>query len=200
LLEPPEPTIASQALSELGWTHYDAAGKVPPDKSGGAANGIRFNPAFIICRAMAEGIALATGEPLCDEHALLALAYYDDGRFVTQFNLDPDDIYDSLARLGAQVPSQRPWVAPTPPGPNGPRVYFPETDWSAVTDALYERYRPATSFWGWNHSQWRPGECWIDSEDEIDAAQIVRGAVADPSLVEVVPMEIASKREAEARQ
>jgi hypothetical protein len=200
LLAPPEPTIASQALSELGLTYDDAAGRLPRDTTGGSAGGIQFNPAFVMCRAMAEGLALATGEQLRDEHALLALAYYDDGRFVSAYSLDPDDIYDALARLGVRVPPQRPWVASTPHGPMGPRVYFPETDWSAVTDALSERYRPGTSFWAWNHSQWRAGECWIDSEDEIDAAKIVRSAVADPALVEVVPMEIASKREADARQ
>ena len=51
---------------------------------------------------------------------------------------------------------------------------------------------------GFTYSKRKPGYCLLDVEDDIDRAELVRGAVADPDLVEVVPLDEANAGEAEA--
>jgi hypothetical protein len=195
LLHPPEATIAKQVLDELGLRHEDVMARLGGPRRTRGDDALVVNPRFQICLALATGLALAEGVPLRDEHLLLTLVFVEHGETLSDHDLDPDEVYDALRRHGVSVPPLRPALAPTPLGPFGPRVYFPADDYAAVIDALSERYPPGGPQWGWNVSHWRPGQYWIDSEDEIDAAAIVRGAVADPSLVGVVAIEVAAPAE-----
>jgi hypothetical protein len=196
LVRPSTPTVASQALEELGLRYDDMVARLPHPRRTRADDGIMTNPRYQMYVSFATALALAEGVEVTDEHVLLALIYRDDGETLTDFDLDPDEVYDALVRDGVTVPSVRPPVATTPLGPPGPRVYFPGEDFGAVVDALAEQ--SGSTHWGWNVSQWRPGQYWIDSEDEIDAAVIVRAAVSDPRLVDVVSHEIAMSSELEA--
>ena len=196
VLQPPEPTIASRVLATLGLRADEVAAQLPRGERTREDDSLVLNPAFQMSVAFAQALALAQGIPVGDEHVLLTLMYRNEGETLTSHDIDPDEAYDELARHGVIVPAARPPVARTPLGPFGPRVYLSGDDFSAVIDALSEQ--SGSTRWGWNVSQWRPGQYWIDSEDEIDAAAIVRAAVADASLVDVVPFEVASRAEREA--
>jgi hypothetical protein len=135
-----------------------------------------------------------------DEHALLALVFYDQGETLRTLDIDPDEVYDALVRHGTDVPPFRPPVAPTPLGPFGPRVYFPDAQLDVVLDAFTSRDELDAVHWGWNVSMWRPGHCWIDSEEDVDAAALVRQVVADASLVDVVDIELAAQAEQAAHE
>jgi hypothetical protein len=117
---------------------------------------------------------------------------------VAWVDIDPDEVYEALARRGVTVPPLRPRVVPTPLAPAGPRVYFLWSDSRAVNAAQRELYPPGSRMIGFNHSLWKPGYCYLSAEDDIDLAGMVRGAVADPSTVEVISIDEAIEREAAA--
>ncbi len=77
-------------------------------------------------------------------------------------------------------------------------MYYPVSERSAVSAVHRERYPPGSRVIGFSYSKWKQGYCFLDAEDDIDLAEMVRGAVSDPTLVEVVPMDEANAREAEA--
>lgn len=197
LAHPATPTVASQVLEELGLRYDDMVARLPNPRRTRADDGIMTNPRYLMCVSFANALALAEGVEVSGERGLLALAFLDNGSDIAEHDLDPDEVYDELVSRGVTAPTLPPPVAPMPLGPPGPRVYVPGVDFRAVTEALSEQ--SGTSHWGWNVSQWRPGQYWIDS-DEIDAVAIVRAAAADPSLVDVVSHEIAMSAEHDALQ
>jgi hypothetical protein len=201
LLEPPQPTVVSQVLAELGVSADDVAARLAPDP-GEPPESIGTRTEYTLLDRFATGIAVAQGDTrVRDEHVLLALLYADHsmgGSFVTWAGIDPDEAYDALARRGVAVPPRRPGVVPTPLAPAGPHVYFLWSDAHAVSAAQRERYAPGSRMIGFNHSLWKPRYCYLTAEDDIDLAEMVRGAVADPSTVEVVPNDEAIEREAAA--
>jgi hypothetical protein len=198
LLNPPAPTLAQEVLEGLSLRYDELVSRRPGPQQTSSDEPVVPNPWFYKCVSFANALALSDGVAVRDEHLLLALAYFDEGSELTDHDVDPDEVYDALVTRGVAVPPLRPGIAATPIGPFGPRVYFAGDDFSVVIEAFSEQFPPGTAHWGWNVSQWRPGLYWIDSEDEIDAAAIARGAVSDAALVDVVDFMMAVRAENEA--
>ncbi|MCI0425278.1 MAG: hypothetical protein L0Z47_05415 [Actinobacteria bacterium] len=57
------------------------------------------------------------------------------------------------------------------------------------------RFPLGSAVWGTNSSAWKPGYIYIHGEDFIPMEEIVRGAVKDPSTVEVLSFKEGSERE-----
>ena len=198
LLDPPEPTHAADVLAEMGVTYEEVLARlaeISPGE-GSDADGARANPIFHKVIGVARGLAIGMGsESLDDEHLLLALVYGEpEGELMTT-HLDGDDVVDGLRGRGVQVPSLVPPVASTPIGPMGHWVYFPADEFPAVTRALVELYPPRSMLWGTNRSKWKAGYWYVHGEDEIPMEEIVRGAVSDPSTVEVFSLEDGQRTE-----
>jgi hypothetical protein len=201
VLNPPEPTVASQVLKELGVSYEDALARSPrvhddeKEEEGGA--GPRSSPAYHEAAAFASALAVSQGAPsVTDEHVLVALLYdehRDTGSAITRVDLDPDEIYDALAARGVPVPPLRPPVPATPFGPASHTIYFPEADESAVRQALRDRHRG--KFIGCAPSRWKPGYWYLWGEDYLDLASMVREVVADASAIQIIPREEALPRE-----
>lgn len=184
------PSTAREVLAELRVTwevwleHYRATS--PADDN----NGRRFNAGWYGFAGFAEGIALADGAArVSDEHALLALAYHRGSRHpscLERVGMDPDVLVHALARRGIAISDLRPPAIAPRTGPFGPRVYFPEEEWSSVTRALAERYPPGAGFWGWNTDG--QGRFWVDGEADLGLEEVVRSAVQDEAAVTVEPV------------
>ena len=189
LLDPPEPTVACEVLNQLG-LHRDAyAPSIPVHKSDRLE--ITSSPRQQSTEAFAMALALGMGSAVAtDEHLLLALVYetHDaSGSTLVNAGVDPDEVFDELARRGVRLPRFRPPAVSSPRGLAGPRVYVPTDEAGSVTRALREQHPPGGLSWGLNVSSWKPGHYWYDAEDEIDLPSIARAAVSDPALVQVVP-------------
>ena len=188
LLDPPEPSPAFDVLTELGASFEEARARFErwgtPRREG---DGTTSAPGFHAVMGWAAGLAVASGaSEVADEHVLLALAYGVFGGDTAQvglLGLDPDEVYEGLARRGVKVPTVRPPIPATPSGPWGPHVYFPASELSGVTSAVAERFPIGSLKWGFNTSIWKPGYLYVVGEDEIPMEEIVRGAVDDPSTV-----------------
>jgi hypothetical protein len=114
------------------------------------------------------------------------------GSLATWAGIDPDEAYDALARRGVAVPPRRPGVVPTPLAPPGARVYTPREHRARRAFSARKSCHRLQLF------EVEAGYCFLDAEDDIDLAEMVRGAVSDPTFVEVVPMDEADARDAEA--
>lgn len=124
-----------------------------------------------------------------DEHVLLAIAFggHSGAARLESFDVDPDEVVAGLRARGVQAPPLQPPAAPTPSGPQGPWVYFPKKDWSAVTQELVKDFPPGTSHWGTNKSKWKRDHWYVVGEDHIPMEAIVRRVVKDRGSVEVLP-------------
>jgi hypothetical protein len=155
-------------------------------------------PAYQFILGWAQGIAIGMGSiTFTDEHVLLAIVYGDLGgeSHLVWHDIDPDEVLTGLRARGVATPSLAPPVAPTPIGPWGPWVYFPVTEFNAVTRELALRHPPGTVHWGTNKSKWKRDYWYVHGEDEIQMEEIVRSAVRDRDLVEVLSNEEASELE-----
>lgn len=200
LLKPPATSPAAQILQELGLTYEEVRSRVAErNRSRSERGGTSSTPTLQLTLGWAQGIAIGMGAAsLTDDHVLLALVYGDFGGTsrLVEFEIDPDDVVDELRSRGIPVPSSSPPTAPTPVGPAGSMVYFPQEDWQAVSQLLSEEFPPGAAHWGTNASRWKPGHWYVIGEDDIPMEAIVRRAVKDQSTVEVVlPSEEAASRE-----
>jgi hypothetical protein len=199
LLKPPEPTVASAVLGELGLTYGDVRRRVaermrtaPPEY------GQSSSPTYQMVLGWAQGMAIGMGSSsLNDEHVLMAIVYgdYGGGSRLEAFDIDPDEVVDRLRAHGVRTPQLEPPVSQTPSGPLGPWVYFPEEDWSAVTQELAQAHPPGTLYWATNASNWKKGHWYVIGEDAISMEVIVRRAVADPASIEVLSFREGRERE-----
>lgn len=196
LLSPPEPTAAAEVLTEKGLTYdamADRASRLGAS-SPGDGDGVRSTPAYHLISGMAQGIAIGLGATgLTDEHVLMAFAFGDDR--LTSFEIDAHDVITGLRERGVAVPNVAPPVAKTPYGPWGPLVYFPQEDFSLVTQAILKQFPLGTAGWGTNQSSWKPGYWYVNGEDEIPMEQIVKSAATDPSTIEVLDFKEGNERE-----
>lgn len=204
VLAPPEPTAAQEVLRELGFT-YEAMTERTTRLYFGLhtdEESVSSTPAYQIISGFAQGIALGLGSgQVTDEHVLLALLYYDpavDGRLIG-VEVEADEIVSALNARGIPVPRLAPPVLKTPHGPFGPYVYFPEEDWSAVSQAIIKEFPPGSVVWGTNRSSWKKGYWYVQGEDEIPFERLVKSAVSDTSSVEIMDMREAFERESKAR-
>lgn len=201
LLDPPEPTVACAVLNGLGLEFDAYRASLPVLK--GEYSGISSSPRQQSTEAFALALGLGLGSAVpTDEHVLMALVYENHdatGSTLIHAGLDPDEVYDELARRGVLLPRFRPPPVLSPTGPAGPRVYVPSNEASAVGWALREQHPPGGLHWGMNVSAWKPGYHWYDAEDEIDLPALARAAVSNPSLVTVVPLREAVRAESDAR-
>jgi Clp amino terminal domain, pathogenicity island component len=202
LLNPSTPTVAAKVLDELGLTHADVRRHVSERmRAGRRGSGTYSSPTYQLVLGWAQGIALGMGATrLTDEHILMAIVYGDYGGDprLEAFGIDPDEVMERLRAHGAQTPRVEPPASQTPPGPLGPWVYFPKHDWGAVTQELGRAHPPGTAQWGTNASNWKKGHWYVVGEDAIPMEAIVRRAVRDPSVVEVLPFREGSAREGQA--
>ena len=190
LLSPNRPSIAFEVLTDLGLTYERMKDRVSKmDRKRRNYKGTGSTPAYQLILGWAQGIALGMGAmEVTDEHVLLALAYGGFGgeSMLIWLEIDPDDVVSKLAARGVPTPALRPPVAPTPIGPFGPWVYFPEADSRAVVQELVKHHPPGTAHWGTNRSKWKKGYLYVHGEDQIRMEEIVRRAVPDKKLVEVL--------------
>jgi hypothetical protein len=147
---------------------------------------------------MAEGLAIGMGATeINDEHVLLALAYghlSGQARLMT-VDFDADDLVAAMKARKIAIPSVAPQLSDRLVGPFGPWVYFPVEDFPAVAKELAEVHPPGTLLWGTNRSKWKKGYWYVHGDDEIDMEGLVRRAVRDPSLVEVLSPEEGARGE-----
>jgi len=189
-MAPPEPTAAAEVLTELGVTYEGLAeGTKRLSRPRRSKDGVSSTPVYQLISGMAQGIAIGMGSTeVTDEHVLLAMVYGDpsgDARFAGH-DLDLDEVIAGLKRRGVPTPRLAAPVAKIPHGPWGPMVYFPEKDFQVVTQEVVKHYPPGTVAWGTNRSKWKTDYWYINGEDEIPMAKLVRGAVKDKQSVEVV--------------
>lgn len=198
LLRPTRPTVACEVLAAVGL----AAERLPAPRPGGDGSVSSSIPLHAL-EEFARGLAVAAGraEPT-DEEVLLALVYqHDHGQsMLVELDVEPHEVYDELVARGVAVPALAPPPLPRLHGPNGPRVYVPETVRNAVVRKIMLHHPPGSRHWGTNASRWKPGMVWFDGEDDIDLAALARAAVDEPSLVEVVPLADAIAHEASSRR
>lgn len=196
LLDPPAPTIAQQVLESVG-----AKATLPPGDQpvGSTSSSIPLHAldSFAAALALADGLAEPT-----DEHVLIALVFEhsSDASTLMRMDLDPDEVYDTLAAHGVSMPALRPPPQPPVEGPFGPRVYVLDNHERDVRELLRLHHPPGSRRWGMNVSRWKPGWVWFDAEDEIDLANLVRSVVSDnEELFEVVALRDAVAHEDAAR-
>lgn len=190
LLNPPQPTPSYEVLSDLGLT-YDALSErvAKYDRRQRRKTNTSSTPAYQFLLGWAQGIAIGMGSSgFTDEHVLLAIVYGDLGgeSQLVWYDIDPDEVVAGLKARGVGTPKEAPPVAPSPSGPWGPWVYFPEREFHLVTQELAKRHPPGTVFWGTNSSRWKKGFWYVHGEDEIAMEEIVRSAVKDKQAVEVL--------------
>jgi hypothetical protein len=193
LLKPPAPTASAEVLVELGLTYEKVRDRVAErDRPRRRGAGTLSTPTYQLILGWAQGIAIGMGATrVSDEHVLLAFAYGDHGgasRLVS-FGIDADEVVAGLRTRGIQTPPLQPPASPTATGPMGPWVYFPEEEWSAVTQELVKAYPPGTAHWGTNRSNWKRGHWYVHGEDDIPMETIVRRVVKDKKSVEVLPLD-----------
>jgi hypothetical protein len=195
LLKPGAPTASAEVLAELGLSYEQVRDQLKernprPPRAG--TTGTLSTPSYQLILGSAQGIAIGMGATrVSDEHLLLAFAYGDHGGESTlvTFGIDPDEVVAALQDRGIQSPKLQPPVASSPVGPQGPWVYFPKEEWSAVTQELVRVYPPGTAHWGTNRSKWKRGHWYVLGEDSIPMETIVRRTVRDKRSVEVLPFE-----------
>lgn len=190
LLNPDLPTPAFEVLTELGLTHERIKERLSKmDRRRRSYQGSGSTPAYQLILGWAQGIAIGMGAmEVTDEHVLLALAYGGFGgeSMLIWLEVDPDEVVSKLAARGVPTPHLQPPVAPTPTGPLGPWVYFPEADSRAVVQELVKHHPPGTALWGTNSSKWKKGYIYVHGEDQIRMEEIVRRAVPDKKLIQVL--------------
>jgi|GEM_PF-1120885 len=199
LLSPPQPTPSSEVLNDLGLTYQTVSDRVAKmDRKQKGWKGTVSTPAYHLILGWAQGIAIGLGTAdFTDEHVLLAIVYGDLGgeSQLVWYDIDPDEVVIGLRSRGIAIPILAPPVAPVPFGPWGPWVYFPKAEFSAVTRELAKRHPPGTVHWGTNSSKWKKDYWYVHGEDEIAMEEIVRSAVKDKDLIEVLPNEEAIELE-----
>lgn len=206
LLAPPEPTIAQRVLEQFGFTHEAWAERTKRLHKGLETDkvGTSSTPVYHTLSGFAQGIALGLGAAdVTDEHVLLAILYSDagyEGRMVG-FEVETDEVISALKERGVTVPQMWPPVPATPIGPFGQYVYFPEGDWSAVSQAITNEFPPPDAAkWGIGRSEWKEGYWYVSGEDVIPLERLVKAAVTDPRRVEVVPTNVAYREEQKAKE
>lgn len=178
------PSVATEALGELGITHQRlvddlASLAVGPEWPRYDAKGLSPNAAAYKLEARAEGLALAFGhrspEP---EHWLLATIYHDSDWVVGRLHhlgATQLAILDALRRRGVRVPEvdppgYRPWRGHH-------RVEVDEAELKPLIDLLIQQHPPGSQ-WRWRFN-WLPGvprRAWVDSEEGIDLDEVLAEA------------------------
>jgi len=199
LLNPKEPTVASQVLAELGVTYERARqrARLMQGRHRGTSR-TSSTPVFQSITGWAEGLAVGMGNDyVSDEHVLLALAFDQVGGSpdLDWYDIDADEVVKALRVRGVSVPTLAPPVAKTPSGPWGPFVYFPAKDHTKVAMAIMKRFPPGVAHWGFSLSRHMEGFHYVHGEDIIPLERLVRSAVSDRSTVEVIPFEQARELE-----
>jgi hypothetical protein len=200
LLQPPEPTIASSVLADVGLTHAAVVESLSSRARPSASTrprGFGTNPAWGRCTGMADGMALGRGATqVADEDVLLALLYQGWlDHHLEQVDATAGEVTERLAARGVRVPTVLPSEPDTPRGPMGPRVYFPCEEQGVargLRDAIQFR-----AWWGFNRD--RAGLCYVDGEEDAGLPDLVRSLVADPAAVEVVAWEEVTRRDGKRR-
>jgi hypothetical protein len=197
LLDPPVPTAAGDVLHQLGVTSAAVEAMIDLDTSRGNGEVVSAVSYHRIMGA-AAGIALSeSAETITDDHVLVSLAFlYPE--LLRAAGAAPEQVVQELAARGHRVPS----LLPPPPRLAvawGPVVYYPAEDHAAVVQAMVERYPPGTLDWGFNVSNWRPGQLWMVADADIPLVDVVRGAVGDPTLTAVVDRDEAIDHERACR-
>jgi hypothetical protein len=192
LLKPPQRTASAEVLVELGLTYDKVRDRLAewdrPRRRWASASS---TPTYQLILGWAQGIAIGMGAShFTDEHVLLAVAYgdYSGESKLVSLGIDPDEVVAGLWTRGIQIPQLQPPAPSTPIGPMGPWVYFPNEEWSAVTQELAKDHPPGTAHWGTNRSEWKRGHWYVHGEDDIPIETIVRRAVKDQKSVEVLPL------------
>jgi ATP-dependent Clp protease ATP-binding subunit ClpA len=183
-----EPSVATEALAELGVTHDHLA------QAFGAMNTvngrrIRYiksklittNPAAHDVSGWARGFAAASGRRKpSPEDWLLAIVYGNNGMVnsvLHELGVSAATIVDALRRRGVRVPEfepeeDRPWRSPR-------SVEVTKSEWQTVVDALSEKHPPGSEWqWGFNSRKDRPGKIQFSAEEGIDLEAIVAEALA----------------------
>jgi hypothetical protein len=192
ILKPPAPTASSEVLVELGLSYGTVRDRIVKwDRPRRKRAGTSSTPTYQLILGWAQGIAIGMGvSRFNDEHVLLAIVYGDHGgeSRLVGFDIDPDEVVAGLRARGIQTPQLQPPAASTPTGPWGPWAYFPQEEWSDVTQELAKDYPPGTAHWCTNRSKWKQGHWYVHGEDQIPMETIVRRAVKDKKSVEVLAL------------
>jgi ATP-dependent Clp protease ATP-binding subunit ClpA len=182
-----EPSIATEAMEELGVTHDRLAQALAAVKT---ANGRRIrydksgwvttNPGAHDVSGWAKGFAAASGrQKPSPEDWLLAIVYNAPlvGSVLHGFGVSAAAVVEALRRRGVKVPDyepeeHRPW--------RGYReVEVARSELKAVTTALSERHPPGSEWqWGFNFRKDRPGKAQVSAEEGIDLEAVVAEALA----------------------
>lgn len=181
-----EPSVATEALAELGVTHdrFDEYLRTrlrdlespPPRYEQG--KGLSPSTAADKLEARAEGFAFASGHRWpAPEHFLLAMVYDDHGMAGSLHHLGASQpaILQALRRRGVRVPEvdpplYRPWRGHH-------RVEVDEAELKPLIDLLIRQHPPGSQ-WRWVFN-WLPGtprRAWVDAEEGIDLDAVLAQA------------------------
>jgi hypothetical protein len=173
-----EPSVATQALAELGVT-YDRfedylrtqlqdLESTPPRYEHG--KGLSPSTAAYKLEARAEGMAFAVGHRgPAPEHFLLAMVYNDHGMAGSLHHLGATQpaILEALGRRGVRLPEAdpplyRPWRGHH-------RVHVDEAELKPLIDLLIQQHPPGSQWrWGFNWLPGTPRRARVDAEEGIN--------------------------------
>jgi hypothetical protein len=185
-----EPSIAREALAELGVTHERLREALQPAVgSEGSATREQPHPGGTLSSASfhdlsgcAVGLAAGLGaEQVRPEHVLLAVAWRPDrlaAQLLRSLGVEAQRLPAALADKGVVVPS----VSPPSPRPEvawGPRVDVPVERLGELTHRLVAERLPRGTPFGFNHDG--KGHAWVVAERGVDLAAEVQAVLAELS-------------------
>jgi len=181
-----EPSLAIEAMAELGVTHESVAGQLARMKLVNGrriryleSKGITSNPRAHDVNGWANGFAAAAGRQTPGPEDWLLAAIYEGGGIVGsvlgELGTSAQAVVNAIRDRGITTPSfdpdeDRPW--------QGHReIEIAKSEWQEVVDALSEKHPPGSRLrWGFNSRRDRPGKIQFVAEDGIDLDAIVEEA------------------------
>jgi ATP-dependent Clp protease ATP-binding subunit ClpA len=183
-----EPSVATEAMNDLGVTHDAVASRLAQMKTVNGrrirysqAKGITTNPRAHEVSGWANGFAVASGrsEP-SPEDWLLAVIYEGGGivgSVLSELGVSKTAVVNAMRSRGIRGPEfepheDRPWQGQQ-------EIEVDKSDWQIVVDVFNERVPLSSTLrWGFNSRRDRPGKVQFVAEEGIDLEAIVAEARA----------------------
>ncbi len=178
-----EPSVATDALAELGVTHHGFAGQLARMNTLNRrktryleSKGITSNPKSHDVSGWANGFAAAARRRKPNPEDWLLAAVYEGGGIVRgalrELGTSVGAVVELLRRRGVETPDflpdeERPWQGYS-------EVEVANSEWQQVVDVLNDTVQPSSSLrWGFNSRRDRPGKIQFVAEDGIDLDAVV---------------------------
>lgn len=143
-----------------------------------------LSPEILACLGMADGLALARGEPSAnDEDVVIALCFGSWGVHPNLFALAdgaPEGVLAELRVLGIDTPAVDPPATSDPP--RGDRVRFPTAYKAAVLQAVARVAPPQSMSTWWGSAE--PGTEWVQGPQGSEVRSAVESAIRESQVAD----------------